>query len=203
MNFAILFFGLSMNQSTLNFDLHLITGNPITPPFPEHLQQAMFGMGCYWGVERKFWQQHGIYSTAVGFTAGETISPSYKEVCSGLTGHNEVVNIIFDPAIINYQQLLVLFWQSHNSTQGMRQGNDMGTQYRSGIYTYNDQQHILATESKKHYQKRLATTEEHLSITTEILPAQEFYYAENDHQQYLAKNPQGYCNLKGLGILFG
>ena len=178
---------------------HYITKNSITPPFPKHLQQALFGLGCFWGAERKFWQQSGIYSTAVGFSGGEAINPSYKDVCTGLTGHNEVVLVIFDPALINYQQLLEIFWESHNPTQGMRQGNDMGTQYRSGIYTFNTEQLKLAEESRQHYQKKLDHAG-HAKITTEILSASPFFYAEEYHQQYLAKNPQGYCNLSGIDI---
>ena len=181
---------------------HFVTGNPITPPFPQHLQQALFGLGCFWGAERKFWQQTGVFSTAVGFTGGLTPNPSYDEVCSGLTGHNEAVLIIFDPSIISYQQLLVIFWESHNPTQGMRQGNDRGTQYRSGIYCHNEIQRQQALESKNHYQEKLTATGVQQAITTEILNAPVFYYAEDYHQQYLAKNPQGYCGLGGLGICF-
>ncbi len=181
--------------------LHFVTKNTITPPFPEHLQQALFGLGCFWGAERKFWQQQGVFSTAVGFAAGLTPNPSYKEVCTGLTFHNEVVMIIFDPDIISYQQLLVIFWESHNPTQGMRQGNDQGTQYRSGIYTFDDIQHQQAIESKSHYQAKLSTAGL-ASITTEIIKAPTFYYAEDYHQQYLAKNPQGYCSLGGVDVAF-
>jgi len=180
---------------------HIVTGHSISPPFPNHLEQALFGLGCYWGAERKFWQQSGIFSTAVGFTGGYTPNPSYDEVCSGLTGHNEVVLIIFDPNIISYHQLLVLFWESHNPTQGMRQGNDQGTQYRSGIYTFNDSQQEQALMSKQQYQKKLVSNG-FAEISTEILTAPTFYYAEDYHQQYLAKNPQGYCNLGGVGISF-
>ncbi len=180
---------------------HFVSGNPITPPFPEYLQQALFGLGCYWGAERKFWLQSGVFSTAVGFAAGHTPNPTYDEVCSGLTGHNEVVQIIFDPEMISYQQLLVIFWESHNPTQGMQQGNDKGTQYRSGIYTFNDIQQEQAFESKKHYQTKLSLSGLG-EITTEILKAPIFYYAEDYHQQYLAKNPQGYCGLGGVGVLF-
>lgn len=185
----------------LTTESHFITGNTMTPPFPDHLQKALFGLGCFWGAERKFWQQAGVFSTAVGFTGGNTSNPSYKEVCSGLTGHNEAVLVIFDPKIISYQQLLSLFWESHNPTQGMRQGNDIGTQYRSGIYTFNETQEKSAQESKVHYQEKI-----HASgfgkITTEILSAPTFYYAEDYHQQYLTKNPQGYCGLGGLGVNF-
>jgi len=180
---------------------HFVTGNPIVPPFPAHLQQILFGLGCFWGAERKFWQQSGVFSTAVGFAGGHMPNPTYDEVCSGLTGHNEVVQIIFDPEIISFQQLLILFWESHNPTQGMRQGNDKGTQYRSGIYTFNDIQQQQAVESKNHYQTKISLSGSN-EITTEIISAPAFYYAEDYHQQYLAKNPQGYCGLGGLGILF-
>jgi len=180
---------------------HFVTNNPITPPFPTALEQALFGLGCYWGAERKFWQQSGVFSTAVGFAGGLTPNPSYKEVCSGLTGHNEVVLIIFDPSVISYQQLLMLFWESHNPTQGMRQGNDIGTQYRSGIYTFNNLQQQQALQSKNHYQEKLVSSGLD-EITTEIITAPTFYYAEEYHQQYLAKNPQGYCGLGGVGVLF-
>ncbi len=180
---------------------HVVTGNPIIAPFPEHLQRALFGLGCFWGAERKFWQQAGVFSTAVGFASGITPNPTYDELCTGLTGHNEVVQIIFDPKIISYQQLLCIFWESHNPTQGMQQGNDKGTQYRSGIYTFNDSQHVQALESKKHYQTQLSLSG-FSEITTEILEAPIFYYAEDHHQQYLAKNPQGYCGLGGVGVTF-
>jgi len=178
---------------------HFVTGNTITRPFPQHLQVAMFGLGCFWGAEKKFWQLQGVFSTAVGYAGGYTPNPTYEELCTGQTGHNEVVKIIFDPEIISYQQLLIIFWESHNPTQGMGQGNDRGTQYRSGIYTFNESQQNLAMESKKHYQASLSTGG-HKEITTEILNAPEFYYAEEYHQQYLAKNPQGYCGLGGLDI---
>ncbi len=180
---------------------HFVTGNAIVPPFPETMEQALFGMGCFWGAERKFWQACGVFSTAVGFTGGYTPNPSYDELCAGLTGHNEVVYVIYDPAIVSYPELLRLFWQSHNPTQGMAQGNDIGTQYRSGIYTYTPQQFELADESKQHYQLRL--TQAGLNqITTEIMPVSKFYYAEDMHQQYLAKNPMGYCGLGGLDVEF-
>lgn len=181
---------------------HYVTGNPITAPFPEHLQQALFGLGCFWGAERKFWQQAGVFSTAVGYSAGYTPNPSYEEVCTGQTGHNEVVLVIFDPAQIDYPTLLNSFWMAHNPTQGMAQGNDTGTQYRSGIYTFNAEQQALALASRAAYQERL-TTAGFGQITTEILPAQAFYYAEAYHQQYLAKNPGGYCGLGGLGVACG
>lgn len=180
---------------------HFVTGNPIVPPFPAHLEQALFGMGCFWGAERKFWQQHGVFSTAVGYAGGLTPNPSYQELCTGMTGHAEVVMIIFDPAQITYQTLLAIFWESHNPTQGMRQGNDVGTQYRSAIYTFNDDQAVAAESSRQQYQAQLhdAGLPE---ITTEIRSAPIFYYAEDEHQQYLAKNPMGYCGLGGLGIGF-
>lgn len=180
---------------------HFVTGNPIAPPFPENLQQALFGMGCFWGVERKFWQFPGVFSTAVGYSGGYTPNPTYDEVCTGLTGHNEVVKVIYDPALTSYDKLLRLFWTSHNPTQGMRQGNDSGTQYRSGIYTYSQEQFEEALESKKYYQQ-LLTLAGFNEITTEIMPAGIFYYAEDYHQQYLAKEPMGYCGLGGLGVDF-
>jgi peptide-methionine (S)-S-oxide reductase len=178
---------------------HFVSGNPIVPPFPANLKEACFGMGCFWGVERKFWQQAGVLSTAVGYSGGYTKNPTYDEVCTGLTGHNEVVKVIFDPAIISYNDLLRLFWQSHNPIQGMQQGNDIGTQYRSGIYTNSPEQLDQALESKKVYQKRLTQAGFKL-ITTEIIPLDIFYYAEEYHQQYLAKEPMGYCGLRGLGV---
>ncbi|MGZ8162870.1 MAG: peptide-methionine (S)-S-oxide reductase MsrA [Methylobacter sp.] len=180
---------------------HFVTGNPILPPFPETMEQALFGLGCFWGAERKFWQYPNIFSTAVGYSGGYTPNPTYKELCTGLTGHNEVVKVIFDPALTSYHELLELFWTSHNPTQGMRQGNDLGTQYRSGIYTYSEEQLEEALESKRQYQQRL-TQAGFGHITTEIMPASEFYYAEDYHQQYLAKQPQGYCGIGGLGVAF-
>ena len=180
---------------------HFVTGNPIAPPFPENLQQALFGMGCFWGVERKFWQFTGVFSTAVGYSGGYTPNPTYDEVCTGLTGHNEVVKVIYDPALTSYVKLLRLFWTSHNPTQGMRQGNDIGTQYRSGIYTYSQEQLDEALESKEYYQ-HLLTPAGFNQITTEIMSAGVFYYAEDYHQQYLAKEPMGYCGLGGLGVAF-
>ena len=180
---------------------HFVTGNPIKPPFPANLEQACFGMGCFWGVERKFWQQNGVFSTAVGYTAGITPNPTYKEVCTGLTAHNEVVLVVFDPEIITYADLLKLFWTAHNPTQGMSQGNDVGTQYRSGIYTYDDAQLATALDSKSHYQAQLDAAG-HKKITTEIKALDVFYYAEDYHQQYLAKDPAGYCGLRGLGICY-
>ncbi len=180
---------------------HFVTGNVIAPPFPAHIHEAMFGLGCFWGAERQFWQQKGVFSTAVGYSGGYTPNPSYDELCTGLTGHNEVVKVFFDPELICYQRLLTVFWESHNPTQGMQQGNDKGTQYRSGIYTFNDEQQKKALDSKEHYQSRISLSAL-AQITTEIQQATAFYYAENYHQQYLAKNPQGYCGLGGLGIAF-
>ena len=178
---------------------HYVSGHRLVPPYPHGMQLALFGMGCFWGAERKFWQQRGVYSTAVGYTAGLTPNPTYKEVCSGLTGHNEVVQVVFDPAIISYNALLPLFWESHNPTQGMRQGNDVGTQYRSGIYVFNAEQRRLAQSSRAAYAKQLAAAG-HGDITTEITDAPPFYFAEEYHQQYLAKNPAGYCGLGGTGV---
>jgi peptide-methionine (S)-S-oxide reductase len=179
---------------------HFVNGNPFVPPYPDNLEKAMFGMGCFWGAERKFWQlPAGVYITAVGYAAGSTPNPTYQEVCSGLTGHNEVVLVVFDPEVISYQQLLKVFWENHNPTQGMRQGNDAGTQYRSGIYCYSDAQIQLAQAAQVAYQEALDSAG-HQEITTEILPAPEFYYAETYHQQYLAKNPGGYCGLGGTNV---
>ncbi len=178
---------------------HFVNGNPLEGPFPSHLELAMFGMGCFWGVERMFWQLEGVYTTAVGYAAGLTPNPTYQEVCSGLTGHNEVVLVVFDPAVVSYDQLLKVFWEGHDPTQGMRQGNDMGTQYRSGIYTYDEQQAAAAEASLTNFQPALASAG-YGDITTEIIPAPEFYYAEDYHQQYLAKNPGGYCGLGGTGV---
>jgi peptide-methionine (S)-S-oxide reductase len=180
---------------------HYVTGRPIKPPFEQGLSRALFGLGCFWGAERGFWQLPGVYSTAVGYTAGYTPNPTYQEVCTGMTGHNEAVLVIFDPAIISYEALLQVFWESHDPTQGMRQGNDHGTQYRSGIYYFDDQQKALAESTKKRYQQALDAVDYGL-ISTEILKANDFYYAEDYHQQYLAKNPQGYCGLGGTGISF-
>jgi peptide-methionine (S)-S-oxide reductase len=180
-------------------DKHYVNGNRLTPPFPEGMEKAMFGMGCFWGAERKFWQQEGVFTTAVGYAAGYTPNPTYQEVCSGLTGHNEVVLVVFDPKVISYEQILKVFWENHNPTQGMRQGNDVGTQYRSGIYAYSDEQKRLAEASCKAYQEELNRAG-YGDITTEILDAPEFYYAEAYHQQYLAKNPGGYCGLGGTNV---
>ena len=178
---------------------HYVNKNPLKAPFPQGLETAMFGLGCFWGAERKFWQQEGVYTTAVGYAAGYTPNPTYQEVCSGMTGHNEVVLVVFDPKIITYSQLLKVFWESHNPTQGMRQGNDAGTQYRSGIYVYSQEQKELAVTSQNAYQPALSSAG-YGKITTEILDAPEFYYAEEYHQQYLAKNPGGYCGLGGTNV---
>ena len=180
---------------------HFVNQQPLQPPFPQQMQQALFGLGCFWGAERAFWQHPGVYTTAVGYTGGITPNPTYQEVCSGQTGHNEVVLVVFDPQQIYYHDLLKLFWESHNPTQGMRQGNDRGTQYRSGIYTFSEQQQEQALASREHYQQRL-NAHGFGEITTEILPAGPFYYAEDYHQQYLAKNPGGYCGLGGTGVAY-
>ncbi|MFN4274863.1 MAG: peptide-methionine (S)-S-oxide reductase MsrA [Ferrovibrio sp.] len=179
---------------------HFVNGNPLKPPFPAGMEQAVFGLGCFWGAERKFWQAGpGIYTTAVGYAAGYTPNPTYEEVCSGLTGHNEVVLVVFDPKVIGYAALLKIFWESHDPTQGMRQGNDVGTQYRSGIYVYSEAQRKTAEASRDAYQAALKKAGRG-KITTEILAAPDFYYAEDYHQQYLAKNPNGYCGLGGTGV---
>jgi peptide-methionine (S)-S-oxide reductase len=178
---------------------HHVNGHSIVEPFPPGMQRAMFGMGCFWGAERKFWQTPGVYATAVGYAAGYTPNPTYEEVCSARTGHNEVVLVIYDPAQVSYEQLLRVFWESHDPTQGMRQGNDVGTQYRSGIYTFGPEQQAAAEASKATYARELAAAG-HGAITTEILAAPDFYYAEDYHQQYLAKNPGGYCGLGGTGV---
>jgi len=180
---------------------HFVNGHCLQPPFPEGIQQAVFALGCFWGAERKFWQQSGVYSTAVGYAGGFTQNPTYDEVCSGLTGHTEVVLVAFDPTETSYDELLINFWQSHDPTQGMRQGNDRGTQYRSAIYCYGDQQYQLAKESKASYQEKLAQAG-YPDITTEIKLAPTFYYAEDYHQQYLAKNPNGYCGLGGTSVSY-
>jgi len=178
---------------------HYVNGNPLQPPFPEGMQLAMFGMGCFWGAERRFWEADGVYSTAVGYAGGFTPNPTYEEVCTGMTGHNEVVRVVFDPDIISYQTLLKIFWESHDPTQGMRQGNDSGTQYRSGIYAADASQLEIAQASKQRYQEALQARGK-AAISTEIIEAAEFYYAELYHQQYLAKNPGGYCGLGGTGV---
>lgn len=178
---------------------HFVNGHPMKPPFPEGLQTAMFGMGCFWGAERLFWQLPGVYTTAVGYAAGHTKNPTYQEVCSGLTGHAEVVLVVFDSKAVSYAELLRVFWESHDPTQGMRQGNDVGTQYRSGIYVYSPEQRELAERSKADYEAALKGAG-HSPITTEIRDAPPFYYAEDYHQQYLAKNPDGYCGIGGTGV---
>jgi peptide-methionine (S)-S-oxide reductase len=179
---------------------HFVNGHQLRPPYPAGLEQALFGLGCFWGAERKFWELgDGIYTTAVGYSGGHTANPTYEEVCSGRTGHTEAVLVVFDPKKISYDQLLKTFWESHNPTQGMRQGNDVGTQYRSAIYTFSDAQRKAVEVSKTAYQKALAAKGLG-TITTEIAPAGEFYFAEDYHQQYLAKNPAGYCGLGGTGV---
>jgi peptide-methionine (S)-S-oxide reductase len=178
---------------------HFVNGQPLAPPFPDGLELAMFGMGCFWGAEKRFWALPGVVTTAVGYAGGLTPNPTYEEVCTGLTGHNEVVRVVFDPKKIGYDELLRVFWESHDPTQGMRQGNDVGTQYRSGIYVYSPAQRALAEASRDAYQPLLAKAR-YGPITTEILDAPEFYYAEDYHQQYLAKNPMGYCGLGGTGV---
>jgi peptide-methionine (S)-S-oxide reductase len=181
-------------------DRHYVNGQPLKPPYPAGLEEAVFGLGCFWGAERRLWQQPGVFVTAVGYAAGTTPNPTYEEVCSGLTGHVEVVRVIFDPTRTSYGQLLKVFWESHDPTQGMRQGGDIGTQYRSGIYTTSAAQQSAAEASREAYQKALDAAGHRAKITTEIQPAGEFYYAEDYHQQYLAKNPGGYCGLGGTGV---
>lgn len=178
---------------------HYVNKHPLRPPYPEGMQLAMFGLGCFWGAERKFWQIPGVYVTAVGYAGGYTPNPSYEEVCTGLTGHNEVVRVVYDPKVVGYEQLLKVFWEAHDPTQGMRQGNDIGTQYRSGIYAYTPEQRAAAIASRDAYQRALAAHGMG-EITTEIVDAPDFYFAEGYHQQYLAKNPHGYCGLGGTGI---
>ncbi len=180
-------------------DRHFVKGTPIEPPFSPNMRQAMFAMGCFWGAEKRFWQQGGVHSTAVGYAAGSTANPTYKEVCSGLTGHAEVVLVVFDPGLVTYEALLKIFWESHDPTQGMRQGHDVGTQYRSGIYHHDETQRAAALASRDAYQQRL-TAAGYGRITTEVLPAPQLYYAEEYHQQYLAKNPAGYCGDGGTGV---
>ena len=180
-------------------DAHFVHGHKLTAPFPDGMQRAVFGLGCFWGAERKFWQTKGVWSTAVGYTGGPTPNPTYEEVCSGSTGHNEVVLVVYDPKEISYDQLLAVFWESHDPTQGMRQGNDAGTQYRSGIYTFDATQREAAEASKLAYGKQLAAAG-FGPITTEVIDAPPFYYAEDYHQQYLGKNPRGYCGLGGTGV---
>jgi len=178
---------------------HFVNGHPLTPASPKGLEQAVFGMGCFWGAERKFWQTPGVYTTAVGYAGGTTSNPSYEEACSGMTNHAEVVLVVFDPQLVSYDELLRVFWESHDPTQGMRQGNDVGTQYRSAIYTYGEAQARAAAASRARFQEAL-TCAGHGAITTEIRAAPEFYYAEDYHQQYLGKNPGGYCGLGGTGV---
>ena len=180
-------------------ETHFVNGHPIVPPFPEGMQQAVFGMGCFWGAERKFWELRGVYTTAVGYAGGTTTNATYQEVCSGQTGHAEVVLVVYDPAVVGFDRLLQLFWENHDPTQGMRQANDVGTQYRSAIYAADDAQRRAAETSRDAYQP-LLTAAGYAAITTEIRLAPEFYYAEGYHQQYLAKNPAGYCGLGGTGV---
>jgi peptide-methionine (S)-S-oxide reductase len=182
-------------------DKHYVNGHPLKPPFPQGMQQIVFGMGCFWGAERRFWSIEGVYTTAVGYAGGYTPNPTYREVCSGQTGHNEVVLVVFEPAVVSIEALLVSFWEGHDPTQGMRQGNDRGTQYRSGIYTCSDEQQQLAEQSRCAYQEVLSANH-YGTITTEILHAPLLYYAEDYHQQYLAKEPAGYCGLGGIGVPF-
>jgi peptide-methionine (S)-S-oxide reductase len=181
-------------------DRHAVLGTPMRPPYAAHLEQALFGMGCFWGVERLFWQMSGVVTTAVGYAAGTTPNPTYKEVCTGQTGHNEVVSIVFDPNVLTYTALLKAFWENHDPTQGMRQGNDLGTQYRSGIYCFGEHQEVAARESLDAYQPQLISAG-YRDITTEILPAPTFFFAEDYHQQYLHKNPAGYCGMGGTGVV--
>jgi peptide-methionine (S)-S-oxide reductase len=178
---------------------HFVNGHPLQPPFPGGLETTMFGLGCFWGAERVFWQVDGMYTTAVGYAGGFTPNPTYEEVCTGLTGHNEVVLVVFDPKVVSYERLLNAFWEAHDPTQGMRQGNDVGTQYRSGIYAVWPAQKAAALASREAYQAALCAAG-HRAITTEIVDAPPFYYAEGYHQQYLAKNPGGYCGLGGTGV---
>lgn len=178
---------------------HFLLHHPLTPPFPAKLEKVLVGLGCFWGAERRYWKQPGVYTTAVGYAGGLTPNPTYEEVCTGLTGHNEVVLVVFDPAAVSFEQMIKVFWESHDPTQGMRQGNDVGTQYRSGIYVYNDAQRKIAEATRDVYQRALAASG-FGPVTTEILDAPEFYYAEEYHQQYLAKNPNGYCGLGGTGV---
>jgi peptide-methionine (S)-S-oxide reductase len=180
---------------------HFVNGHRIAPPFPAGMREAVFGMGCFWGAERLFWETPGVYSTAVGYAGGYTPNATYEEVCSGLTGHTEVVKVIYDPEKVDYEDLLKIFWESHDPTQGMRQGNDVGTQYRSAIYVLDDEQKREALESKRKYQVRLSEAGKG-EITTDVLDAPTFYYAEDYHQQYLAKNPDGYCGIGGCGVKY-
>jgi peptide-methionine (S)-S-oxide reductase len=181
---------------------HFVNGNRLEPPFPQGTALALFGLGCFWGAERKFWTITGVYSTSVGYAAGVTPNPTYEEVCSGHTGHTEVVRVVYDPAVVSYDSLLRVFWESHDPTQGMRQGNDVGTQYRSGVYWHDEAQRDAAERSRKAYGEQLRAAG-FGAVTTEVLPAPEFYYAEDYHQQYLAKNPNGYCGAGGCGVAYG
>lgn len=183
-------------------ETHFVRGAPLKPPFPDGTEQAVFGMGCFWGAERTFWELPGVYTTAVGYSGGVTPNPTYQEVCSGMTGHNEVVLVVFDPMRIGFESLLRLFWENHDPTQGMRQGNDVGTQYRSGVYYTSDEQKQFTEASRDSYQRKLSGAGYGL-VSTEIEPAGPFYYAESYHQQYLAKNQGGYCGLGGIGVSFG
>ena len=178
---------------------HYVSARPLKGPYPEGLETALFGLGCFWGAERMFWQMDGVWVTAVGYAGGFTPNPTYQETCTGLTGHTEVVLVVFDPEIVSYAELLKAFWESHDPTQGMRQGNDVGTTYRSAIYTFGEAQQQAALASRDAYEASLRAAGR-AKITTEIAPAPVFYFAEEDHQQYLAKNPQGYCNLRGTGV---
>lgn len=187
------------DEALATSDTHFVSGHSLHGPWPQNLKKVLFGMGCFWGVERLFWQVPGVYVTAAGYSAGLTPNPTYEETCTGLTGHNEVVLVVYDPAIISFDQLLQIFWEEHDPTQGMRQGNDVGTTYRSGIYVYSDEDLKAAEASKDLYQQAL-TARGFGAITTEILEASDLYYAEGYHQQYLAKNPQGYCGLRGTGV---
>nr|WP_325252349.1 peptide-methionine (S)-S-oxide reductase MsrA [Amylibacter sp.] len=180
-------------------EMHFTNGRPLKGPIPDGFEQAIFGMGCFWGVERMFWKLDGVWVTMVGYAGGSTPNATYQEVCTGQTGHNEVVRVIYDPSVISYEQLLTVFWEGHDPTQGMAQGNDRGTQYRSGIYTFSDDQKALAESTRAAFQPRLRD-KGYGPITTEILPAPTFYYAEDYHQQYLAKNPSGYCGIGGTGV---
>ena len=180
-------------------DAHFVNQHRLAPPFPEGLQRALFGMGCFWGAEKKFWSVPGVYSTAVGYAGGHTPNATYREVCTGMTGNNEVVLVVFDPKVVAYDDLLKVFWENHDPTQGMRQGNDVGTQYRSGIYYYDEDQRRAAERARDAFQARLKAAG-YSAITTEIVPAPDFFYAEDYHQQYLAKNPDGYCGLGGTGV---
>ena len=181
---------------------HFVSGAPLKPPFPDGMEQVIFGMGCFWGAERTFWELPGVYTTAAGYSGGVTPNPTYREVCSGMTGHNEVVLVVFDPARVAFETLLQTFWETHDPTQGMRQGNDVGTQYRSGIYCTSEDQKRLAEASRDSYERNLADAG-YGSVSTEVEPAGPFYYAEDYHQQYLAKNPGGYCGLGGTGVSCG